>query len=297
MHKVHPLWVRSGRARGARRVRAAPSGSTVGSRPPRERARFVFRSLPSACAGRSPHFCTRDSWSHMSRATRARHTPQPITSTTCGTSRPIHHDPPPLPPPQVLQPQLPMEQLREVYSRICELLNTSVPKHFESVTPTTPAGQQRCARAARRATERGRALSFLINLSSCRIVKIRALKLAAGESAVATRSIATRRPVTVVARTALNFSLWTCLRARVRVRARVCVRASTFARPRSRVRVRVHTTAAVASAVASAVADGSALRVVDDVVHLAMVIGRLRAVTPSQLTFEDHFRKRFPSAS
>jgi hypothetical protein len=37
--------------------------------------------------------------------------------------------------------------------------------------------------------------------------------------------------------------------------------------------------------------------VVDDVVHLAMVIGRLRAVTPSQLTFEDHFRKRFPSAS
>ena len=44
---------------------------------------------------------------------------------------------------KVLQPQLPQEQLKEVYSRICELLNTKVPKHFEDVSPATPAGQQR----------------------------------------------------------------------------------------------------------------------------------------------------------
>ena len=81
---------------------------------------------------------------------------------------------------KVLQPQLPQEQLKEVYSRICELLNTKVPQHFEDVSPATPAGQQ---------------------------------------------------------------------------------------------------------------------RVVDDVVHLATTLARLRAVQATQLTFEEHFRKRFPSAS
>ena len=76
---------------------------------------------------------------------------------------------------KVLQPQLPQEQLKEVYSRICELLNTKVPKHFEDVSPATPAGQQRVVDDV---------VHLATTLSRLRAVQARAR--ARGESARAT---------------------------------------------------------------------------------------------------------------
>jgi vacuolar protein sorting-associated protein 54 len=44
---------------------------------------------------------------------------------------------------KVLSANLPQEQVQEIFSRIFELLNRKVPLYFESVSPATPAGQQR----------------------------------------------------------------------------------------------------------------------------------------------------------
>ena len=82
---------------------------------------------------------------------------------------------------KVLQPQLPQEQLKEVYSRICELLNTKVPKHFEDVSPATPAGQQRVVDDV---------VHLATTLSRLRAVQARAR--ARGESARARRRELTR---------------------------------------------------------------------------------------------------------
>ena len=50
---------------------------------------------------------------------------------------------------------------------------------------------------------------------------------------------------------------------------------------------------------AALLTQGSSMGVVDDVVHLVTTLSRLRAVQALQspLTFEEHFRKKFPSAS
>ena len=44
---------------------------------------------------------------------------------------------------KVLSANLPPEQVQEIFSRIFELLNRKVPQYFETVSPATPAGQQR----------------------------------------------------------------------------------------------------------------------------------------------------------
>jgi len=44
---------------------------------------------------------------------------------------------------KVLSANLPPEQVQEIFSRIFELLNRKLPLYFETVSPATPAGQQR----------------------------------------------------------------------------------------------------------------------------------------------------------